>query len=910
MFYLAAGLRGQASVLTWHNDSARTGQNLQETILTPANVNSATFGRLFTLQVDGKVDAQPLYVPSLAIPGKGTHNVVYVVTEHDSAYAFDADSGALLWSATVLGASETPSDDRNCGQITPEMGISATPVIDAQRGTHGTIYIVAMSKNGSSYHQRLHALDLATGAEEFGGPVEIQATYAGSGVEGSGSLQTFDPKQHKERAALLLLNGVIYTTWSSHCDVGPYTSWVIGYDAATLAQVSVLNLTPNGNDGGIWMAGGGPAADASGNFYLLMGNGSFDTSLDVNSFPSQQDYGNAFVKIRGAAPMSVLDFFTMSNTVSESNADQDLGSGGILLLPSLNDSQGQPRSLAVGAGKDGNIYVVDTNNLGKFRLSSDSIYQEMRGAVSPWVFSTPAWFNGKLYYGPSGSNLRSFQFSNGSFSPNPVSQTTTTYTYPGTTPSISANGTQNGIVWTAENGAAAVLHAYDASDLSHELYNSNQAANGRDSFGAGNKFIVPTVVSGKVYVATTTGVGVFGLLCVSSLTPGSASYSSSGGSGQISVGPVSGCSWNAQSNVPWLTITSGSSGSGAGMVNYAVAANSGFRRNGWLTVGDKTFLVSQDGLPVPQAAFRGGDGGIRLATYPSATLATAGGLFASDPTAAQDGNGNTFVTARDNFNSIWVNVYSSNTLAWSGWRLGGGLIQGVPAIGVDTAGTAWIATRDQYNSYWLVSYTTGSGFGSWIPLLGIFSTDPAVTACGDGSIYVIGKDNYNSLWSSRYVPGAGFQGWTFGGGIVAGTPSATCGGDNAVYLAVEDRFNSNWIARIAQSTWTGWFYGGAITSVPPRIAALGNGSEAVVILDSSSVVWRTTFTEGTGNGWQPWMQVGGILADVAPEGVSGQLYWLGKGPTGDLWWWQQSGNQWTWIDNNGAAAGALASTPR
>jgi hypothetical protein len=272
----ASALRGQVNVLTWHNDNARTGQNLSETTLTPANVNVSTFGKLFGITVDGKVDAQPLYISSLTIPGKGIYNVLYVVSEHGSAYAFDADAGTLLWQVSLLGANETTSDTRGCGQVTPEIGITATPAIDLQSGPHGTMYAVAMSKDSSGkYHQRLHALDLTTGAEEFNGPAEIRATYPGSGVEGTGGVQTFDPKQHKERPGLVIVNGVVYTSWGSHCDISPYTSWVMGHNEANLAQVSVLNLTPNGNDGGIWAAGSGPAADAAGNLYTLLGNGTF-----------------------------------------------------------------------------------------------------------------------------------------------------------------------------------------------------------------------------------------------------------------------------------------------------------------------------------------------------------------------------------------------------------------------------------------------------------------------------------------------------------------------------------------------------------------------------------------------------------------------------------------------------------
>ncbi len=538
----AAALQAQPNVLTWHNDNARTGQNLQETMLSPANVNASTFGKLFTLGVDGKVDAQPLYVPSLTIQGQGLHNVLYVVTEHDSVYAFDADNGALLKQVSLFGVNETPSDARGCGQVTPEIGITATPVIDPGSGPHGTIYVVAMTKDqSSSYHHRLHALDLTTLGEEFNGPVEIAATYPGTGAEKknqSDTMQTFLPSQHKDRAALLLLNGVVYTSWSSHCDAGPYTSWLIGYNETTLAQTTVLNLIPNGNDGGIWSAGSGPQADAAGNVYLPTGNGTFDTTLS-GGFPVKNDYGNAYVKIStNGGKLAVVDYFTMSNTVNESNSDADLGSGGGMLLPPLSDAQGHSRDLAVVAGKDNNIYVMDRANLGTFNPGSDVIYQQLSGALGGGVFSSPAWFNGTLYYGAQGNVMKAFVFANGMFGTNPASQTSRTFTYPGTTPSISANGTSNGIVWAVENSSPAVLHAYDVNNLATELYNSSQASNGRDHFGNGNKFIVPTIVNGKVYVPSNNGtsqqpgsVGVFGLLSTAP-APVSVTPNAGGGSSQ------------------------------------------------------------------------------------------------------------------------------------------------------------------------------------------------------------------------------------------------------------------------------------------------------------------------------------------------------------------------------------------
>jgi hypothetical protein len=499
-------------VVTYHNDVARTGQNLNETILTPANVNSTTFGKLGFYSVDGKVDAQPLYLSKISVPGQGIHNVLYVVTEHDSVYAFDADNGTQLWKVSMLAAGETPSDDRGCGQVSPEIGITSTPVIDRAHGPNGAIYLVAMSKNSSgNYFQRIHALDVTTGAELFGGPRVIQASFPGTGDNSSNGNVIFDPAQYKERAGLLLLNGVVYTGWASHCDIGLYTGWIIGYDASTLAQTSVLNVVPNGRQGAIWMSGAGLAADSTGNIYFLDGNGDFDTNLNTSGFPSNGDYGNAFLKLSTSSGLAVADYFEMDNQQQENNFDVDLGSGGAMVLPDLTDGSGHMWHLAVGAGKDANLYVVNRDSMGKFNSNSNNIYQELPGALPGGVFAMPAYFNGTVYYGSVGSPIQAFRITNAKLSASATGHTNNSFGYPGATPGVSANGTNDAILWAAENGSTAVLHAYDATNLSNELYNSNQSGS-RDQFGAGNKFITPTIINGKVYVGTTNGVGVFGLL--------------------------------------------------------------------------------------------------------------------------------------------------------------------------------------------------------------------------------------------------------------------------------------------------------------------------------------------------------------------------------------------------------------
>jgi outer membrane protein assembly factor BamB len=507
---LVSGVTAAVDVVTYHNDIARTGQNLNEAVLTTSNVNSATFGKLLSLPVDGKVDAQPLYLSQLANIGGGIHNVVYVMTEHGSVYAFDADSGTQLWKVSTVGAGETTSDARGCDQVTPEIGITATPVIDRSAGTNGVIYVVAMSKSGTTYFQRLHALDVTTGAELFGGPANIAASFPGAGDNSSNGNVVFDPAQYKERAALLLLNGVVYTTWASHCDIRPYTGWIMGYNQTTLAQTSVFNVVPNGSAGAIWMSDTGPAADSAGNIYLLDANGDFGTTLNAGGFPSNGNYGNAFLKLSTSAGLGVADYFEMQNQQQENDGDTDLGSGGAVVLPDLTDSAGNVQHLAVGSGKDGHIYVVNRDAMGKFNPASNNIYQELSGVLGGGVFSMPAYFNGTLFYGAVGDAIKAFSITNAKLPAGPVSQSSNTFGYPGATPSISANGTSNAIVWAAENTTPAVLHAYDASNL-HELYNSNQAGS-RDQLDAGNKFITPTVVNGKVYVGTQDSVGVFGLL--------------------------------------------------------------------------------------------------------------------------------------------------------------------------------------------------------------------------------------------------------------------------------------------------------------------------------------------------------------------------------------------------------------
>jgi glucose dehydrogenase len=507
-------------VVAYKYDTSRTGQNVNESILTTANVNPATFGLRHFITTDGKINAQPLYLSQLDVAG-AARNVLFIATEHGSVYAIDTATYGELWKVSLIPAGQSPSDDRACAQITPEIGITSTPTIDRSAGAHGVMYVVAMSKDASgNYHQILHALDVTTGADVTP-PREITATF----TDGRGNVTTFDPGQYEERAALLLSNGTIYTTWSSHCDIGPYGGWIITYDQATLAQNGVLNVGPSSAvisganptatvGPGIWMSGAGPAVDAAGRVFLATGNGPFDTTLNAAGRPVNGNYAQSFLKLQlDAGGLQVADYFALYDAVAQSEQDLDLGAGGGVLLPEMTDSNNKPVNLYLGGGKDGRVYIVDQARLGGFNAAKNDIYQQVGGIKA--LRSSPAWFNNRLYIGGQNNPLMSFTFTQARMSAAPSSQSTTIFGYPGTSPVVSANGTANGIVWAAERNTtvgAAILHAYDATNVATELYNSTQAAGGRDSFGAPNRFVTPMVTGGKVFVASTTGIAVFGLL--------------------------------------------------------------------------------------------------------------------------------------------------------------------------------------------------------------------------------------------------------------------------------------------------------------------------------------------------------------------------------------------------------------
>jgi outer membrane protein assembly factor BamB len=518
-------LMPSVNVLTYHNNNARTGANLNETVLTPSNVSPVTFGQLAQVPVDGQVYAQPLVKTNVAFPIGSKHDVVYVATEHDSVYAFDANTLAPLWHDSFInpaaGITPVSSAALDYTDLTPEVGITSTPVIDPATNTLFVVSeIQAATPRGLLYVHQLHALDLATGAEKLGGPVTVQAAVPGTGTgsyRGTAFLQSIWALQ---RAALLLTGGTVYVGFASHGDAGPFHGWLIGYNARTLRQTAAFNVTPNGAEGGIWMSGGGPAADASGQIFLATGNGTFRPRARGG------DYGDSILKLVPAAvPRSlvVADYYTPWNQAALSANDLDLGSGGVMLLP--DQPGGNPHLLVVG-GKEGRIYLINRDNMGHFSANprTQHTVEQLPGQVN-WLFDTPAYYNNTIYYAsygtpgqPSlnqGEHLKAFSLVQGLI--NPAARVSPfTYGYPGASPSISANGATNGIVWTVSNAGAAfgnvpALRAADASDVSHVLYDSSLAGAGNQSTRA-VKFAVPTIANGKVYVGSSNALTLYGLL--------------------------------------------------------------------------------------------------------------------------------------------------------------------------------------------------------------------------------------------------------------------------------------------------------------------------------------------------------------------------------------------------------------
>ena len=506
-------------------DNLRTGVNTNETVLTPANVNVNQFGKLFSYPIDGVSDASPLYVANVNIPGIGLRNVVYVATEHDSVYAFDADGlqSTPLWKVSFIdpsrGITTVPPDDTGEPRdIYPEIGITGSPVIDPATNT---LYVVAKTKEVSgqtTYVHRLHALDLATGAEKLGGPVVIQASVNGTGDGSTGSQVPFISLRENQRAALLLSNGVVYIAFAGHGDQPPYHGWLFGYSAGTLQRVMVYNTTPNGEGGGIWQSGDGPATDASGNIFFVTGDGTFDANT------GGRDFGDSFLKLSPTG--TVLDYFTPHDQAYMNAYDIDLGSGGTTLLP---DQPGTYPHIAVSAGKNGTIYVVNRDNLGHYNSSNDNqIVQSLvnvfpNGSFITGNFKAPMYWNSRLFYSADADYIKSFQLTNGRLSTSPTSQSSFILNYPGATLGMSSNGNTNGILWAIQRvdldplgqsgtRGPGVLHAFDATNLNIHLYDSTEASGNRDTLDYAAKWAAPLVANGKVFVATNGRLTVFGLL--------------------------------------------------------------------------------------------------------------------------------------------------------------------------------------------------------------------------------------------------------------------------------------------------------------------------------------------------------------------------------------------------------------
>ena len=533
LLLVTASLASGVNVLTQHNDNMRQGANLQETTLTPTNVNAAHFGKLFEQTVDGQVYAQPLYMSGLQIGGT-THNIVFVATEHDSLYAYDADTkAAALWhrsfidpanNVTTVSWHDVDSDD-----IVPEIGITGTPVIDA---TAGTLFVVAKTMESGTCFQRLHALDVATGQERNGSPVVIAATVSGTGDGNSQGVLPFDSLTENQRPGLLLLtNGVIYIAWASHGDEFPAHGWIMSYDENTLAQLSYFITTPNGGLGGIWMAGCGLSSDSNGNIYCSTGNGQFE--LDSNGNHTGDDYSGCLLRFSSTNGITLTDFFSPSNEDYINTNDVDFGSGGVMLLP---DQAGAHPHLGIAAGKDNVVFLFDRDNLGGFApppASNTGMYEVIPNAITS-CFDTPAYFNNSIYYHGVGSteNLKQFSIQSGSMSMTAVTTGTVHFGKPGATPIISASGSTNGLVWEIQNTgtvSAAVLHATLASNVSQQVYSSRDAASSRDvPSGQAVKFSTPTVANGKVYMGTFDTLSVYGLLAASSTTALTVNISGSG----------------------------------------------------------------------------------------------------------------------------------------------------------------------------------------------------------------------------------------------------------------------------------------------------------------------------------------------------------------------------------------------
>jgi hypothetical protein len=509
---ITIGVTDLVGVYTYHNDLSRDGVNTQEYALTPALVNTSSFGKLFSCNADGAIYAQPLWVASVVIRG-GTHNVIVAATMRDSVYAFDADVSPCVtyWQKTLIPSGETYGNDAdvNTPDIYPDIGILGTPVIDSAAGT---IYLVTKTKttSGGTYHQRLHGLSLADGSERTGSPVEIDGSISVPGNCEGGDSVAFNTLTENQRPGLALVNGNVYVAWASHGDHDPYHGWILGYSTANLAPTGVFNTSPNAAENlgycraGIWMSGGAPAADSINNtvsLYVLTGNGIWDGTTA---------FGDSVLKLNTSGGLSLADWFTPYNQLSLDGNDTDVGAGGAAVLV---DNGGAHPNLLIGGGKQGLLYVLDRTNLGHNNPSDNNqIVQTL--TVTGGTFSTPAFWQNTLFHFGSGTGGKAYALDSGTstFNASWSSQTSESFNFPGATPSVSSNGSSNGIVWVIDSSSygtrdhkrqsagPAVLYAFAANNLGTELWNSGTVAG--DVAGNAVKFTVPTVANGKVYIGT------------------------------------------------------------------------------------------------------------------------------------------------------------------------------------------------------------------------------------------------------------------------------------------------------------------------------------------------------------------------------------------------------------------------
>jgi hypothetical protein len=516
LLFTSSILTAQTAVTTYQNDNYRSGANSTETILAPSNVNVSNFGRKTLFTVQGQVYAQPLYVPGVVINGT-SHNVLYVATEHDQVYAFDVNNNQLLWHANFLAShsallqiNSVSSSDVNCSDMTPEIGITGTPVIDTSTNS---IFMVAKTKevdllaHTTSFYQTLHELDLRTGVDRVI-PRRISAQTMGIGTGSMAGILTFDPRVEGQRSALMLHpNGQLMIGWASHCDVGAYHGWLMSFNKGNLANTALYVDTPNGVEGGFWGGGSGPAADSNGSIFLPTGNGTFNASSGGS------DYGDSVLRLTwsSGSGFTLNDYFTPWDQQTLDNNDSDVASGGVVLLP--DQPSGSHPHLLIQVGKEGTIDLINRDNMGHFHTGNDSqIVQTLPFAIGG-IWGGDAFWNNTAYFSGHSDHLKAYSFNTSTqlLSTGPVATSSTLFGYPGPTPAVSANGTSNGVVWLVQaDGTYNILHAYDATTLT-ELYNSEQNS-GRDRVGTRVKFSVPTIADGHVFVGSTGQVAMYGLL--------------------------------------------------------------------------------------------------------------------------------------------------------------------------------------------------------------------------------------------------------------------------------------------------------------------------------------------------------------------------------------------------------------